>query len=314
MKKVLTLLVLALLASAPQSAHATNDGTPSTGSFTIVNVSSLSATNATGLLTVLDTASLAGTFVHIGPYTLLAGRDFLVGTSSNASAVNLAAAINAYPGTSNGPWPSMPVTAIAYSTTNTVSLTAIDVGTYYNGAQLLTSNSAEISVGAATLAGGQNNASVTIAAVSLIQGRDWFVQDVASNTALSLQAAINSSGGLRNIVSGYWVGNGVGVNLSSGTVYLRSLLTPTAYPISAADNSANQSNILVSNPTMTGGASGNLAKIVCDIGIVNALPTSNYPPGCKAQLASAPWDTYLSTQAVTSAGSWQVVVSSGQTR
>lgn len=288
MKKILTLAVLALLASAPKSSHAVSDGTPSTGSFTIVNVSSLSAATASGSLTVLDTTTLRGTRVSIGAFTYTAGVQFQAGVSTVTAATNLAAAINA-----NNPF----VTAAFSAGQASITLTAIDVGTLYNSIGLGTSNSGEISLSGAFLTGGQNNATVSINAITLIQGRDWFVQDVASNTAVSLASAINHSPSLKNLVSAYWTGTG-------GTVFLRALLSPVAYTLAAADNSSNQSNITLSGPTMTGGAPGNLAKNDCYLGAVDALPTSNYPAGCIAYLSTDATHLYLSTQAVTGSSSW----------
>ncbi len=244
MKKTMLAAVLALLCSAPQFAHATNDGTPSTGSFSIVNGSSLTAASATGSLTVVTTTALLGTRIAIGPYVLQAGIDYQVGVSTFAAATNLTAAINAITAGGAG---GIGVTAAYVAGNAVITLTAVNSGSLYNGITLNTSNSSEISVSGANLTGGQNNASVSINGVTLIQGRDWFVQDVSSNTAISLAEAINHNGVLKNFVSGYWSG-------SAGTVYLRSLLTATAYPLSVADNSANNSNITLSGATMTGGA------------------------------------------------------------
>lgn len=295
MKKNLLLAVLALLVSAPKFAHATNDGTPSTGSFTVVYNSSLTATTATGSLVVVDTVSLLGTTIRIGPYALLAGRDFLAGTSTVTAALSLTSAINTFPGTGSGPYPYMPVIATFAAGNASISLAAIDVGSFYNAVPLRTSNTGEVTVSGTNLTGGQNNASISINSVQLVQGRDWFAQDVSSNTAISISAAINRAAGLANTVKGYFV--------STAQIYLRSILTAIAYPLSVSDNSATNANITVSGPTMTGGAAGNLAYVICDIGNVNALPTSLYPEGCKAYLLSN-HVAYISTGPVTNVGVW----------
>lgn len=310
MKKTLLVALLALLVSAPKFAHAAYDGSPSTGSFTVVYSTNLAQASATGSMTILDVSSaVTGTYVGVGPYTFLCGRDFLGGVSTNATAANLAAAINA----SNAPF-----TAAAVNT-NVVSLTAVAPGAAYNynsgtptAGTLRTSNSATISVtgaGSTGATGGLNNASACVNGACVVQGRDWFVQDTSSNTAISLAIAFRHNPALRNLVSAYWTGT------SAGIVYLRSTLTPTAYALSAADNSASNANLTPSAATMAGNSSvGNLALNECNLGVLNAIPTSNYPPGCTFILSSAPWDTYQSTQAVVGTQSWAIIISSGSSR
>lgn len=296
MKKTMLFALIALLCGAPKFAQASNDGVPSTGSITIVGNSALSAATATGTLQILDVASLYGTVIKIGSYSLRAGLDYIVGASTAATAVNLTAAINAYPANLTGTWPYVPVVA-SYSAGQTViTLTAIDVGSAYNAVALLTTNSAEITVSGAALTGGQNNAVVSINSVALVAGRDWFILDVASDTAISLSAAINHAAGLGNFVKGYALGG--------AAVTLRSVLTPAAYPLAAQDNSSNHSNITLSGPTMTGGSAGQQAQITCDVGNVNALPTSNIAQGCKAYLLSDPTHIYIATQPVVGSQSW----------
>lgn len=284
MKKTMLALVavLALLGGAPKYAQASSDGTPSTGSFTVVNVSSLASASATGSLVVLDTSSLLGTRVSIGAIVLRAGTDYQVGASTNASAANLAAAINAS---------AAPVAAVNVAGDNTVSLTAVDAGTLYNGVGLKSSNSLEVSTSGTHLTGGQDNASIAVNAISLRQGTDWFIQDVASNTAVSLAAAINNAPVIGRLVQA--------VPLNA-VVYLRAILSPNAYTLSSSD----PADLSVSGAVMTGGAPGNIAPFVCNLGVVNALPTANYPRGCIAYLSSAPTKLQLSTETVVGLQSW----------
>jgi hypothetical protein len=292
MKKTIlaAVAVLALLCSATLNSHATDDGTPSTGSFTVVNVAPLASATATGNATVLDTATIRGTRLNIGAYTFTAGIDYAVGATTNATAANLAAAITAS---------AAPVTAAAVGT-NVVTLTADNVGSLYNAVTLKTSSSGDLSVSGATLTGGQNNASIAINAVSLVQGRDWFIQDVASNTAVNLAAAINHNGPIHNLVEATWLGG------ASATVYLRAILSPVAYTLLTSDPTDLSVTGAAVTPasgstTMTGGAPGTLARNTCFLGTVNALPTSNYPQGCLLYLNSDATHLYISTQAVTGA-------------
>lgn len=301
MKKTMLVVVavLALLCGAPKQAAAV-DGTPSTGSYTVVYSTNLAAASATGTLTVIDTAALSGTYISIGAYQFKAGRDYAVGATTVATAANIAGAINAFQ-----PYGSYPywVTASTSSESPAVTLTAQASGSAYNAIGLVTSNSAEITVSAATMTGGLNNASITINGTTLIQGRDWLALDVSSNTAISLSAAINHAPGLKNLVSGYWTGSG-------GAVYLRSLFAPNAYSMTAIDNSTTNANLTPSQAAMTGGTAGFLSKNDCYLGSVDALPTSNYPAGCIAYLASAPGNLYMSTEAVAGTQSYQILTSS----
>lgn len=282
MKKLVTLVVLALLASAPKFAQASSGGVPSTGSFTVNGNSSLAQAKATGSLVVLSTSGLLGVRVNVGAFSFVAGRDYQVGASTNATATNLAAAIES----SNAP-----VVASALAGDNTVSLVATDYGTLYNSVGLYTGNSLKVSTSALTLTGGLDNATASINAIGLTQGRDWFTQDVASNTAVSLASAINQNPVLRQYVTA--------VPLSA-VVYIRAILSPAAYSLATTDNT----NLTKSGSAMTGGSAGNIAPFICNLGTVTALPTANYPAGCTAYLVTDPTHLQLSTQTVVGSQSW----------
>lgn len=285
MKKTMLSIVavLSLLCGASKS-YASTDGTPSTGSFSIVSNSALSAATATGSLAVLSTSGLTGVIVNIGPYQLVAGRDFIVGASTNATAASLAAAINAT---------NAPVTAVNLSGDNTVSLSADNIGAVGNSVSLATSNSLKVSVSGAALSGGVDNAVVSINAVSLVQGRDWFVADVSSNTALALAAGINLNPVLRRLVH---------AEASGTTVNVRSILTTGTYSLASSAGSA----LTASQANMSGGSQGLLTSgaVPCNLGRVSSLPTSGYPAGCIAYLLSDPTKIQLSTEAVVGSQSW----------
>lgn len=271
--------VLALLCGVKQEAQALYDGTPSTGSFTIATNASLAAASATGSLTIVDTTTIKGTMVTIGAYQFIAGRDFQPGATLTTAATNLAAAINASPA---------PVTAVGNSAV--VNLTAADVGTLYNAVSLASSNSNEVSTSAATMTGGLGNAYVSVNAVTLVQGRDWFKQDTSSNTAINLASAINRNVVLAPQVNAVWLGG------SSAAVYLRAVVSPVAYPLATSG-----SVITKSGATMTGGSAGTISNVPCFLGTVNSLPTANYPAGCMLYLSTDATHLYISTQAVTGA-------------
>lgn len=277
MRKLLTLAVLALLVGAPKYAQASYDGVPSTGSFTVTTNSDLAAAAAYGSLVVLDTVSLSGTRVSVGPYMFKAGVDFQIGADTNTTAANLAAAINAVPAH---------VVATNVAGDNTVTLTAQDVGTAYNSIGLYTSNALEISKSGTSLGRGLDNAVLRINAIPLAQGHDWYAADVASNTAVVISVAINRNPTLGRQVEAMPIGD---------VVYLRSLSSPEAYTLS----SSNASALTPSQAAMSGGSVGILARPVCFLGSVDSLPTSNYPAGCIAYLSSDPTHIQLSTETVT---------------
>lgn len=282
MKKMLSLVVTALLCSVPKFAHATYDGTPSTGSFTIVTVSALAATTSTGSVTVVDKTGSVASILSIGTALLREGRDWLVGASTSTAATSLKNAINAS---------GIPVTATYTAGMTAITLAANDTGSAYNAVGLHSSTPTALSVSGASLTGGQDNAIVYINAIPLVQGRDWFVQDVASNTAVNLAAAINHNETTSEIVSAAWLGG------ASATVYLRSVLSPVAYTLSDSVGGA----ITESGSAMTGGGVGNITPSFCFLGSVNALPSANYPAGCLLYLNSDPTKLYISTKAVTGA-------------
>lgn len=281
MKKTMLSIVavLALLCGASKS-YASYDGTPSTGSFAIVTNGSLAAANASGTVTVVSTTDLSGVIFSIGANQLVAGRDFVVGASTMASAASLVTAINALP--------NMNVTAAYAIGDASIALTADSPGTLYNGVALTTSDTDNITVSAATLTGGLNNASIRINGVSLVQGRDWFVADVSSNTALGLAAGINANPALNRLVNAQATGT---------TVLLRSVLTPGHYTMSSQTGAP----LTASQAAMTGGTQGLLTAgslQPCFLGTVAALPTSGYPAGCLLYLTSDPTKVYISTQEV----------------
>lgn len=288
MRKLLSVaaLVLGLVAAPMKDAHALADGTPSTGSFTIVTNSALAAATATGTATIVTTTSLAGAKLTIGAQTFVAGRDFTVGASTAITAISLAASINARAG--------VQVTAAFAQGDTSIALTALSPGSLYNSVSLLTNDTDRITVGAATLTGGQNNAIVYINAIPLVQGRDWFALDVASNTAVNLAAAINHNLQTSQLVNAQQLGAG------SAVVYLRSVISPVAYTLSDSAGSA----ITSPTATMTGGSGNNLLRSPCFLGVVESLPTANYGPGCLAILRSQPATIYLSTEAVVGSQSW----------
>ncbi len=282
-KSILSVLaVLALLLGASKSAQAVYDGVPSTGSYTVVDTAKLAQAKATGSLVVLSTTLADRARITVGSSILIEGRDWSVGSSSYTAAISLKNAINADSNTG--------ASAAYVAADNSLLLTALDYGTLYNSIALKTSAPTGVSTSAATLTGGVDNLTLTINAVPLTQGRDWFVQDVASNTAINIAAGINNHPVLRNQVEAVALG---------AQIYLRANSSPVAYTLATS----LAGGISVSQAAMSGGSEGNLARSRCELGRVNSLPTSNYPAGCHLTLSTDGKD-YLSTETVTGASSW----------
>lgn len=280
MKKLLLLAVLALLGSAHQSAQASLDGTPSTGSYTVITPSALAAATATGSITVVSTQAALGIRIAIGPNVFTEGIQWRVGTTTATAATSLKNAINA-----------LVPRATATSSYGTISLTAIDSGALYNSVSLRSSTPSAVSVSGANLTGGQDNAMITINGVSLRQGTDWFINDTASGTATSIATAINRDPKLSQLIEAMPI---------EAQVYLRAKLSPNLYSLATSAPSA----LSVTGAAMTGGSAGNLARFSCNLGVISALPTANYPKGCIAYLDSDPTKIYISTENVVGLQSW----------
>jgi len=282
MKKLLVAVVLALVASA-QCVPAHADGMPSTGSFTVVSSPDLSAAYASGQITISSVAGSIGAKVTVASVALREGVHWRVGVSSYATASSLASAINQYVGQ---------VTAAVLLHGHVIQLTASDTGALYNSVSLRTSTPTAIGVSGATLAGGLDNASVSIHHMQLVQGRDWFVGASEADTALSLATAINRNAGTSAIVEA----------LPNGAlILLQATLSPNHYVLGY---SGKAGAITKSGATMTGGTVGNLARFNCDLGSVGTLPTADFPAGCKAYQTSDN-KLYVSTEQVVGVDSWK---------
>jgi hypothetical protein len=284
MKKILLAVVaVALLGSVPYS-YAVTDGTPSTGSFTVVSAADLAAAAASGQIEIIPSlGSQRGARLSIGSAYLREGIDWRIGVSSYATATSLASAINTA-------LPNITATVLRHGAT--IQLTANETGTTYNAYGLLSSTTS-VKMSAAYLTGGVNDASIFINYVELKQGRDWYISDTNAKTALEIAAAISRDVRLAPIIEAVPLG---------AVVYLRSKISPTAYVLRSTGGSA----LLASGTAMYGGTAGNLARFNCDLGAITTLPTGNYPEGCKVYQTSD-HTPYIASENVTSAASWKAL-------
>ena len=195
--------VSAQYSSAPFAAVSFSNGSASTGTITISNWPSLLATSATDQITIGATASLlAGTpatFIVTTPagrgwgnrraFALVQGIDWLASPyGSTSTAANLNTALAACP----------------YFTTsvssNVISLTAAQAGSAYNNVQFYSSTSA-ITVASTGMAGGYDNATLTILGRSFTQGNGWTAATSNAATANSLALAIQGNAFISSLVT-----------------------------------------------------------------------------------------------------------------
>lgn len=206
---------VATISTASPPTNTFLDGTPSTGTITVSNNAVLSAQVASDTLTVTTdsalvpkqgsvniiissngtTGILSGSTVTINGIQLYPGTQWTIGSSSNATAVSLAAAIGAVPNVSAS------VNPVGGAT---ITVTCDNAGSFCNSYRATTSTSA-ITLSTAGLSnlftGGQDNPSFTISdpirSMIFTQGVGWFTDvSFSSNTAVSIMNAINNGTGL----------------------------------------------------------------------------------------------------------------------
>lgn len=182
------------------------DGRKSTGTITVVSTNTLKATAGTDTITVAissalapttgsnsllvtsTTVALAGssiTIVTASSYTLVAGVDFSTTiVTTTGTAITIAAGINAK--VEN-------VTATVSG--SSVIVTCQQAGVFCNSYIFNTSTQAALTVASPTFLGGNNNSSFNLNGNVLTQGVHWTSTSIASNTAISIAAAINTNVG-----------------------------------------------------------------------------------------------------------------------
>lgn len=200
----------AVYSSATVSAVAFTDGVKSTVSFTVsqANFSQLIPLGSTNTLKVSSFSALSGTYgynsLNVSSNTWLSsntvdlilngtvidnGIEYAVGSSSTATATNIAAAIGALAGFN------------ATSSGSTVSITCDRVGDFCNSYRLSSSSSGALTVTASTFIGGYNNAAFNLNGTLFTQGVDWTKQDTATGTIVNITNAINASANVNTVFS-----------------------------------------------------------------------------------------------------------------
>ena len=211
------------------------DGSASTGSLLISDLSGLTTAYATDTLTVSGASpSLKGASVAFSGVVLREGVDWSVGATTHLSAVKLTAAINA-----------KVLWASAVENTSVITITARGVGSYYNS-MTLSSKNAGIAAGSALFTGGQDNAIAYVNGTALRVGPDWHVGATSATAATNLAAAIVANSDLNALLT-------VTANSpSAGYVALSAKTTGAATNYTLGTSLA--SALTVSGAKMTGGA------------------------------------------------------------
>lgn len=210
-------------------------GQVSQGTINVQNFSALSSATATDTIVVNSTSIPNYVTISISGYyrsnSYTSGFDWLPGVNVDSTAANIAAAM------ANNPF----ITATASG--NTVTLTANASGAYYNKISVSTSPiGSYLTLGSSTLTGGQDNATLNIGGVILLQGRDFTAATSTSATASSIASAINANSQLSNNIS---------ATASGSTVTVTSLLASSSKNFGMV--SSSPSNLIVSG--MSGGIS-----------------------------------------------------------
>ena len=224
-----------IVSSVTFAASSFYDGNASSGVITVVDYLQLSSAAATGTLTVATSSAADGMYVIVGGQKFTNGTNFIMRTSSMVSAYNLGVVIAA----------ALPTWTVTYSslTTSAIALTA-PYGLNYNNYALY-SSAADIVAGAATMSGGQDNATISINGTSLQANKDFYCATSTAVTASLIMTAINA-----NAVTSLIVGASTSsVAGSTGKVTLWSLKNG----VNAYALAVSTTGMTLSSSTMLGG-------------------------------------------------------------
>lgn len=213
------------------------DGTVSTGAFSVITPSALSASSATLSITFSSTSASAITGQTVtltfpgGTKVFTAGVDFPIDAKSTVTACGFAAAMNKY-GVFNSTCNfSASGSGISYST-------APAVGSQYNTYTLTSSTLTAISSGTFS---GNDNALACVNGTCVRANRDWTVVSFATTTATNLKNAFATS------VASLTVSVGVSSNVVTATS--TAVGVATKYALTSSATSA----LTITGATMTGG-------------------------------------------------------------
>lgn len=215
-----TLTSYSALSSSDTLTVSTNSALVLTQGSQIINVSSASQLTSGGII---------GSSLTINGKILVGGVAFAVGSSTNATAINIAAAIN-------NQVPNVTATVIPVGG-GTVTITCVIGGSFCNSYTITSSTVAISTAAGTTFTGGYDNSSFTLtipqsflnamndyslpSSLIFTQGVQWTRDSFSTNTAVSISNAINNSpyAPLVSASTASSSGNGVLIVTDSSGVY-----------------------------------------------------------------------------------------------
>lgn len=215
------------------AAKTFTDGQISTGNITVADLAALTTAYASNTITVLSTSNLANAQIALPGYTFKQTIDWRVGSSTSATAASIATAL------AKIPW--LTVTR-DYAV---ITITAKVPGAYYNTIPV-SSNHASITVATPYMAGGQDNAVLTINGIELRHNLNWYVGATSATAATSIAAAINGNTALAALLTA------TANSPSDGIVALASDATGASKNFSLYSSAPD--DLVLSGAVMTGGA------------------------------------------------------------
>ena len=201
------------------------DGAQATGGITVLNYAALVSARAADNVTVVTNTGLTGATLSLPGSVLREGIEWAVGSTPTNTAISLAAALARVP-------------RLSVSRVGTVIFTTATAGSYNNSLQMESSTPTALTVATQHFVGGQDNASVKINGVVLLQGRDFTAATSNAATATSLKNAINAASLLNTKLTAEAIGALVtSTSTKAGALYNYSLVssTPTALSVSGAN-------------------------------------------------------------------------------
>lgn len=238
------------------------DGSQASGAFTVLSFAGLKSASAVDSITIVSTTGLAGASISVPGYVFYNGIDWATGNTATNTAVSLKNALATVP-------------YLTVSTAGGIVYATATAGSFYNSYPMV-SNNANITVATPFLLGGQDNATVRVNGVNLLQGSSWTASGSNATTATSLASAINNSPYLKGLMTAQAIGSVV-----TATTTLNGLARN--YPIVSSTAAA----LSASGAVMTAGTNaafalgGNIFTATNGSALTTALPIL-YTQGTKA--------------------------------
>lgn len=238
-----TLAMQATYVVASTFSKTFDDGTPATGTLTVLSTSTLTAARGTNTIQVVS-----NTFATGAAFTLL-GKSYAVndpnswarGTTTTNTATSISSLVDAIPGFD------------ASVSSTTVTISCASSGTYCNSIAL-TDNTASLTIGGATFSGGANNLVVGLGGFTVTAGTNFTPVSTTSGTAAAILTAFGANANIVAIATS---------SRSNNVIY------STAVTAGTAGNSlaffSNSSSVTVSG--LSGGTASDINTTASSINV-----------------------------------------------